>query len=207
MGIGFYTLDIYTDIKFTLDMYSQSEHNFAESFYSCYEKFKGEFEQTIQTCKLSFDKKACMDHLTFVKKRADGCFQAEDRFENPTEWTFAGVVCTIHICLPTLAAFLVWAVLLIKEKCRGSLSSILAKLPLPSLWTTEPYRVVKLKKKKFCRFFCINHYIYIWVGDIRPKFVGSSLFKASTTLKTGQNCPFWPVLATLACLTPGRPFF
>ena len=136
MGIGFYTLDIYTDIKFTLDMYSQSEHNFAESFYSCYEKFKGEFEQTIQTCKLSFDKKACMDHLTFVKKKADGCFQAEDRFENPTEWIFAGVVCTIHICLPILAAFLVWAVLLIKEKCRGSLSSIFAKLPLPFVTKT-----------------------------------------------------------------------
>ena len=75
------------------------------------------------------------------------------------------------------------------------------------LWATEPYRVVKLKKKKICRFFCINHYIYIWVGDIRPKLVGSSLFRASTTPKTGQNCPFWPVLATLACLTPGRPFF
>ena len=76
-----------------------------------------------------------------------------------------------------------------------------------SLWATEPYRVVKLKKKKICRFFCINHYIYIWVGDIRPKLVGSSLFRASTALKTGQNGPFWLILATLACLTPSRPFF
>ena len=29
----------------------------------------------------------------------------------------------------------------------------------------------------------------------------------STALKTGQNGPFWPILATLACLTPSRPFF
>ena len=136
MGIGFYTLDIYTDIKFTLDMYSQSKRNFAESFISCFDKFKGEFDQTIQTCKLSFDKKDCRDHLALSKKSADLCFQAEDRFENSTEWNIAGVICTIHICLPIFAAFLVWAVLLIKGKCRGSISSKFAKLPLPFVTKT-----------------------------------------------------------------------
>ena len=131
MGVGFYALDIYSDIKFTLDMYYQSERNFGESFISCFEEFSGEFDQTIHTCKLAFDKKACMEDLALVKKSADRCFQDGDRFGNPNQWRFAGVVCTIHIVLPFLAAFLAWAVLLIQDKCSGSLISILAKLPLP----------------------------------------------------------------------------
>ena len=126
MGIGFYTLDIYTDIKFTLDMYSQSERNFAESFFSCFEKFKGEFEQTIQTCKLSFDKKkACMNHLALVKKSANGCFQAEDRFEHPNEWKIAGVV-SVYVPFTFVFLYLLhsWS-----GQCSSSKRSAVAQVP------------------------------------------------------------------------------
>lgn len=102
MGVGFYTLDIYTDIKFTLDMYSQSERNFTESFLSCYEKFRGKYDQTIQTCKLSFDKKACREDLAIVKKSADGCFQDGNRFEDSNDWNIAGIVCKFTLVCQSL---------------------------------------------------------------------------------------------------------
>ena len=49
----------------------------------------------------------------------------------------------------------------------------------------------------------LDIHIRVWGGDIRPYLIGSSLFKASTTIKTSQEGPF---LAAVAWLTPHGPF-
>ena len=128
MGLSFYSLDVYTDINFALNMHKQSNRNFTTDFIQCHGKFNEEFDQTIETCKMSFDKKECMKSLDLIKKSADNCFKDEKRFENPNDWRIAGVVCAVHIGLPIFTAFVVWTILLVQENCSRD---ILSKLPLP----------------------------------------------------------------------------
>ena len=131
MGLSFYSADVYTDVIFAMNMYAQSNRNFRAEFVQCHNKFNEEFDQTIETCKMSFDKQECMKSISVIQKRADDCFEDERRFENPNDWRIAEVVCAIHIGLPMLTGLVVWAILLVQENCfRGILYS-LSKLPLP----------------------------------------------------------------------------
>ena len=51
MGISFYSLDVYTDINFAINMNHQANKNFTADFNACFNKFNGEFDELIQTCK------------------------------------------------------------------------------------------------------------------------------------------------------------
>ena len=122
---------VYTDVIFAMNMYAQSNRNFDADFVQCQNKFNEEFDQTIEICRMSFDKKECMRSLDLVKKSADDCFKDEKRFENPNDWRIAGVVCAVHIGLPILTSFVVWAILLVQDKCSRGILASLSKLPLP----------------------------------------------------------------------------
>ena len=71
-----------------------------------------------------------------------------------------------------------------QEKCRCENC-----LHLP-LWTTEPNRVVKFKKKFFFLFLAKNHYNYMGEGHFRPEQVGTSHFRAPMGPKTAKNGHF-----------------
>ena len=60
----------------------------------------------------------------------------------------------------------------------------------PSLWATEPNRVVKFKKKTFFLFFAKKQCKYIGIGDIWQEQVGTSHFRPSTGPKTAKNGHF-----------------
>ena len=131
MGLGFYSLDVYTDVIFAVNMHQQSNRDFTADFIQCHGKFNEEFDQTIETCKNSFNKIECMKSVDLIKKSADNCFKDERRFTNPTNWRIAGVVCAVHIGLPILTAFVIWTILLVQEKCSMDILASLSKLPLP----------------------------------------------------------------------------
>lgn len=133
IGLFFYILDVYTDVIFAMNMYYQSNRNFDADYVECHNKFNEEFDQTIETCKMSFDKQECIKSIAVIQKRAGDCFEDERRFENRNDWRIAGVVCTIHIGLPILTSLIVWAIFLVQEKCFRNIlsSSSISKLPLP----------------------------------------------------------------------------
>ena len=131
MGLGFYSLDVYTDVIFAVNMHQQSNRDFTADFIQCHGKFNEQFDQTIETCKNSFNKIECMKSLDLIKKSADNCFKDERRFKNPNNWRIAGVVCAVHIGLPILTAFVVWTIVMVQEKCSRDIFASLSKLPLP----------------------------------------------------------------------------
>ncbi len=128
IGTLFYGLDIYTDIKFSLDMYNYSKRNFTQELSLCQMDFDKRFSLTINECKNNFEKIKCLNSLAVVKKMADDCFDNEERFTDPNDWWIAGTVSSFHCALPILIGFILWGVLQIGQKC--SLKS-LQYLPLP----------------------------------------------------------------------------
>ena len=65
-GSFFYGLDVYTDIQFTLEMYRQGNRNFVQDLSKCQSTFEKNFDVTIETCKMHFDKNACLESIAQV---------------------------------------------------------------------------------------------------------------------------------------------
>ena len=68
-GTLFYGWDVYTDIQFTLEMYRQSNRNFVEDISKCKNTFEITFDIAIETCKMHFDKIACLESIAQVDKK------------------------------------------------------------------------------------------------------------------------------------------
>ncbi len=139
MGTALYTLDVYTDVNFSLGMFAQSKRNFTKDREICKKEFDREFDQAFSECKTFFHAKKCMDNLRKTEKLGENCFENEQRFrEKPSEWTLAGVISTIHYVLPFLMSFLIWLIYELGQSC-GAVK--IFNLPLPPL-------------TKFFRFLC-----------------------------------------------------
>ena len=117
MGTMFYGLDIYTDIRFSLDMFDYSKRNFTQELSSCQVDFNIEFASTIVSCLYNFDKLKCVNSLAVVKKMAEDCFENKERFTDPNDWRIAGNVSVTHCALPIIIGFILWGVLQIGYKC------------------------------------------------------------------------------------------
>ena len=57
---------VYTDVQFTLEMYRQASRNFVEDLSECKSTFEGQFDDTIETCKMHFDKNMCINAIDQV---------------------------------------------------------------------------------------------------------------------------------------------
>ena len=68
-GSLLYSLDVFTDIQFTLDMYRQANRNFVDDFSKCQQTFEKNFDIAIETCKIHFDKITCMEAIDQVDIR------------------------------------------------------------------------------------------------------------------------------------------
>ena len=117
MGTMLYGLDIYTDIRFSLDMFNYSKRNFTQELSLCRLDFEVELSTTIYVCRDNFNKSNCINSLAVLKKIADGCFQNKERFTDPNNWWIAGTVSATHCALPILVGFFLWGVVQICCKC------------------------------------------------------------------------------------------
>ena len=85
LGTTFYGFDVYTDIKFSIEMLENSKKNFGAQMTKCLYKFDGKFDQAIEDCKMQFNKQACIESLAEVKRTSDECFNNEQRFSDNTD--------------------------------------------------------------------------------------------------------------------------
>ena len=109
-GTGFYFLDIYTDLQFTLYLFGQSERNFTAEIEKCTPEFHSEFNMTKKFCELEihFDPDQCLELVRGVKLIADECFVHDKRFENSSDWKIVGIMSACHCALPILVSILTW---------------------------------------------------------------------------------------------------
>ena len=139
MGTALYSLDVYTDVNFSLGMFAQSKRNFTKDRDICKREFDIEFEKAVFECKNFFHANKCMDSLRNIEKLGENCFENEERFrENIMEWNLAGVISAVHYVLPFFMSFLIWIIYEFGRSC-GTVE--IFNLPLPPL-------------TKFYRFLC-----------------------------------------------------
>ena len=127
MGTMFYGLDIYTDIRFSLDMFNYAKKNFTEELSLCQTDFEKELSITVDECRTNFNRTNCLNSLAVVKRLADDCFDNEERFTDPNDWWIAGTISSVHCALPILIGFILWGVIQIGQGCGFSFQN----LPLP----------------------------------------------------------------------------
>ena len=68
MGTALYSLDVYTDVIFSLGMFAQSNRNFTKDREICRKEFDIEFEKAVFECKTFFHANECMDSLRNIEK-------------------------------------------------------------------------------------------------------------------------------------------
>lgn len=143
LGTTFYGLDVYTDIKFSVDMIENSWKNFGAEMTKCLNKFDGKFDLAIEVCKLHFNKQACMAALAEVRRTSAECFENEQRFTDNIDWRIAGAVCAAHCIIPILASLILWEVIQRGVEC---CNRSWTKLPIP--FVTKFHKFM-LEKKLF----------------------------------------------------------
>ena len=59
IGPGFYGLDVYTDIRFTKDMFSQAQRNFTQDFDACTPDFENDIHEVVNYCLTNRTEEVC----------------------------------------------------------------------------------------------------------------------------------------------------
>ena len=130
IGIGFYILDLFTDIQFTLKMFEYFHKDFTEATTECRKDFTDIFEIAIVHCKEEMTSdELCLESLLNATNTGEECFHQEQRFDNPSEWWRAGTISALHCALPFLFALFIWG-LLLRSYTNGFKRKIF-RLPLP----------------------------------------------------------------------------
>ena len=128
IGSCFYGFDIYTDIRFSQDMFHQYRRNFSSERQLCKGKFDDMFDNAVYECKHNFTATMCMKSIRLLQRIGENCFENDQRFSDPNDWYIAGTVSYLHCGLPILLAFVIWEIRQIGLEC--GLSSF-STLPLP----------------------------------------------------------------------------
>ena len=110
IGTGFYFLDIYTDVQFTLYLFDQSERNFTAAIEKCTPEFHSQFNFTQRLCEAgdNFDSDECLRLVRIVKIVAEECFVHDKRFENSFDWKIVGIISAFHCTLPIIVSIMTW---------------------------------------------------------------------------------------------------
>ena len=109
-----YIFDVYTDIKFSLEMFDLSQKNFTEALETCIENKTSVTFDAVEKCNdygaSSFE---CLEVFHNASTRDFGeCFELQERFDDPYQWTEVGIVSVAHILLPTVFATFIFALFL-----------------------------------------------------------------------------------------------
>lgn len=136
IGSCFYLFDVYTDIRFSQDMFAQAERNFTQERETCMKTFDDSFSEAFYGCKVNLTETTCMKAIRFVQKVGEECFETEHRFSDPSDWSIAGTVSYLHCGLAFLISiFIWWEIIETGEKCVSSIF----KLPLPFITKTHKF--------------------------------------------------------------------
>ena len=63
IGPGFYGLDVYTDIRFTMEMFSQAQRNFTHDIETCRPDFESDIDHVVDYCKTNLTQEVCTVHI------------------------------------------------------------------------------------------------------------------------------------------------
>ena len=136
LGSGFYLADIVTDFLFSKDMFEQKSRDFTEELKECTPQFNEFFNEKIQPChRIKYDDKEnqemCLEALRSITINGRGCFHNEGRFTDSYayEWTYAGIVCAVHIGLPLVISLFIWVLM---EMGNFGIKSF-RRLPIPMI--------------------------------------------------------------------------
>ena len=143
LGTGFYFLDIYTDLQFTLYLFGQSERNFTAEIANCTPKFNAEFAMTKESCEpgVNFVAYECLELVRSVALIAEECFTSDDRFEKSDDWKVVGIISACHCALPILVSIITWMF-----SNNWSLCNIRSLLTFPLPFVTKIYQFHYEKK-------------------------------------------------------------
>ena len=141
IGGFLYIFDVYTDIKFSLEMFDLSQKNFTEALETCVENKTSVTFDAVEKCNAygasSFE---CLEvfHNASTSNIRE-CFELQERFDDPYQWTEVGIVSVAHILLPTVFATFIFALFLYNRMIRKDFS-----LPLifPVTIMTKIYKAI-----------------------------------------------------------------
>lgn len=128
IGSCFYGFDVYTDIRFSEDMFSQAKRNFTQEKKLCMQTFDDKFAEAFYGCKDNFTETTCMKAVRLVQSIGEKCFETEHRFSDPNDWSIAGTVSYLHCGLPILIGIIIWWELI---KTGEKFVASILKLPFP----------------------------------------------------------------------------
>ena len=114
LGGFLYVFDVYTDIKFSLEMFDLSQKNFTKALQTCIENKTSVTLDAVEKCNAygasSFE---CLEVFHNASTSNIGeCFELQEKFDDPYQWTEVGIVSVAHILLPTVFASLIFAMFL-----------------------------------------------------------------------------------------------
>ena len=132
VSVSFHGLDIYTDVDFSVSLLDKSEMNQAvakEELVNCTRMVDQEFLEVVNAFMDNGNKIYSPDdeelefglnlteRITNAGSNYSNCFNKENRFRNkPEEWRLSSIFSIIHICLPLIAAAIIWAVIVRKQQ-------------------------------------------------------------------------------------------
>ena len=132
LGFGLYFFDVFTDYKFSQEMFRKSETNFTQKFVQCKTNGESMLKNMYQVCENSYGSEECFEALQNSTKNY--CFENQQVFDNLNEWSDAGIVTVTHIASPIIFSYIVSLVLNTSKKFgSGLLTMSFLKIPLPFL--------------------------------------------------------------------------
>ena len=116
VGFLLFFFDVFTDIKFTVAMFSHTTTNFTQHLERC---------RTEKIPQLSNVSEFCNNHglesedcFTLINSAIQTCNQYKERFQQPGVWQDIGIVTATHIVLPFLSIFCFFGLFVLKKIIR-----------------------------------------------------------------------------------------
>ena len=127
LSTALFTSDVYTDIRFSLDMYNHAKRDFNAEMIECHSKLNLTVDQVNRDCKSTYNKLACLASAAELKRTSEECFENEQRFTESADWSIVGAVCLAHCVLPILVSLLFWELVQVGKKCNWRQGSIFCR--------------------------------------------------------------------------------
>ena len=134
LRLFFYILDVYTDIKFSLNMFKEFSRNYTYTIETCHRTLVNNLRSALTVGNSS----SFTDCLEI-------CLNTGQRFQDPKEWWRAGLVSAIHCALPYLFAIIFWITIEMGQLEK----TCFFRLPIPPL--TKLYKT-KIDQHLFNQF-------------------------------------------------------
>ena len=133
IAVSFHGLDIYTDVEFSVSLLDKSARDQSlvkEELVKCTLKVDEEFIEIVNAFTDNGNMINSPDNEEFGKNQTEkiiktgnsysNCYNTENRFRsNPGEGRLSSIFSFAHICLPLVAAALIWAIIIRRQQVIG----------------------------------------------------------------------------------------